>query len=350
VSRQTPAPITDHECVTVINDPRSGLRAVIAIHSTRLGPALGGCRALAYATMDDALSDALKLSAAMTLKGAAAGLPFGGGKMTIILPPDGRLTPPLLAAAGEAIDMFGGRYVTGEDVGTDPDIMTEMARATDHVLGLPVEQGGSGDPSPSTALGCWHGIETAVRTRLGARDLRGARVAVQGLGNVGMRLCALLFERGADLIVSDTDPVRVEQARRRFGAETASPSAIHAVKADVYAPCALGGVISARSVGEIAAPVVAGAANNQLAGPEAAVMLAERGVLYAPDFVINAGGMMQLAGERAGWAAETLAARIHTISRTLAKVFERASAERIDTDTAARAIALDRLNAHEQEL
>lgn len=333
-----------HECITVINDPHSGLKAVIAIHSTRLGPALGGCRALPYGSLAEAAADALRLSEAMTLKGAAAGLPFGGGKMTIMLPSDGRLSAPVIAAAGRLIERFNGQYITGEDVGTNPDIMRRIARETDHVLGLPLNEGGSGDPSPSTALGCYHGLTEAVKVRLGVSNLDGLRIAVQGLGHVGMRLCAHLAQNGAHLTVSDTVPARVKEAIHRFEAEAVDPSYIHSVDADVFAPCALGGVITARSVTEIVAPVVAGAANNQLAENELASVLARRQILYAPDFIVNAGGMIQLAGEKAHWDSGERTTRIQGIADTLKLVFEHADAEGIDTHLAACAIARAKLD------
>lgn len=340
----------DHEQVMFVRDRAAGLRGIIAVHDTTPGPALGGCRILPYADEAEALADVLRLSRGMTVKGAMAGLPFGGGKMVVIADPARDKTPALLHAVGRAIDRLGGRYITGEDVGTKAADMAEIGTCTRHVFGLPQDRQGSGDPSPSTALGCFEGIRACLAWQNGSamlsggsHSLDGVIVAIQGLGNVGMALAALLADAGASLVVADTDPGRVQEAVERFGAGVADPGAVHAVEADVFAPCALGDAIVTRTLPEIRARIVAGAANNQLASPEIARALRRAGVLYAPDFVINAGGMIQLAGEYAGFDAAELRRRIRAIGDTLREVFEEAETSGLSTEAAANRMAAARL-------
>lgn len=340
----------DHEQVVFVRDRSAGLLGIVAVHDTTLGPALGGCRILPYPDEAEALADVLRLSRGMTAKGAMADLPFGGGKMVVIADPARDKTPVLLHAVGRAVDRLGGRYITGEDVGTNAGDMAAIGTRTRHVLGLPEDRRGSGDPSPSTALGCFEGIRACLAWRNGSRIVAGGgrpfagdRVAIQGLGNVGMRLAALLAEAGAALTVGDIDPARVAEAVARFGAGVVDPDAIHAVDADVFAPCALGDAIDTWTLPEIRARIVAGAANNQLASPEMSGALRRAGVLYAPDYVINAGGMIQLAGEHAGFDAAELRRRIRAIGDTLREVFEEAEASGLSTEAAADRMAAARL-------
>ena len=273
-------------------DPETGLQAVIAVHDTTLGPAMGGCRMWRYASDDEALADAQRLARGMTCKAALAGLPLGGGKAVIIGDPGRDKSPALFRAFGRAVDHLRGTYITGEDVGTSVADMGAVRRETRHVAGL---ASGSGDPSPMTALGVLHGIRAAVRHRYGADTLDGLTVAVQGLGHVGHRLCGLLHEAGARLVVSDVVTERVERAADAFGARAVGPDAIAAAEAEVFAPCALGGAVDRATRTRLRARVVAGAANNQLASPEDGVALHRAGVLYAPDYVINAGGLISVA-------------------------------------------------------
>jgi leucine dehydrogenase len=334
----------DHEQVVFAADPACGLRAIIAVHSTALGPAIGGCRIRPYADGAEALTDVLRLSRGMSLKAAVAGVPFGGGKMVVIADPRRDKTPALLKAIGGAIDRLGGRYITGEDVGTDCDDMAAIRTATEHVMGLPEHLGGSGDPSPRTALGCLAGIEAGVRHRLDRRHLRGVRVAVQGLGNVGWSLCRLLADAGAELTVSDVRDDRVEKVVRDFQAIVAPPEAIHTADVDVFAPCALGAVVNDATLPGFKASVIAGAANNQLADEARhGAMLRDRGILYAPDYVINAGGMIQLAFERAGLDWVEVERRTRAIGDTLSRIFERAESTGMPTAAAALEIAERRL-------
>lgn len=336
-----------HEQVVFASDPASGLRAVIAIHDTRRGPALGGCRMWRYADEQEAVADALRLSRGMTYKSALAELPFGGGKAVVIGDPARDKSEALWRAFGVAVDRLAGRYITAEDVGTAVADLEIVRSVTPHVSGI--AEGGAGDPSPATAFGVFMGIRAAVSRRLGADGLAGLRVAVQGLGHVGAGLAALLAEAGAKLIVADLDPARVEAAARRFGAHVVDPSRIHAEAAEVYAPCALGGVVNDATVGELQAPVLAGSANNQLAEPRHGVALAQRGILYAPDYAINAGGIINVAHEstRTGRPYDRQAAFAHVarIHDTLASIFDLAEAEDVPTSAAADMLAERRLRA-----
>lgn len=280
------------EKVLRCSDQETGLEAVIAVHDTTLGPAMGGCRMWRYAGEDEALADAQRLARGMTFKAALAGLPLGGGKAVIIGGSGRDKSPELFRAFGRAVDQLRGRYITGEDVGTSVEDMEAVRRETRHVAGL---AGGSGDPSPLTALGVLHGIRAAVRKRYGSDTLDGFTVAVQGLGHVGHQLCRLLHDAGARLVVSDVVRERVELAADEFGAEVVGPDAVAGADAEVFAPCALGGAVDRATRGRLRARVVAGAANNQLASPEDGVALHRAGVLYAPDYVINAGGLISVA-------------------------------------------------------
>lgn len=338
----------DHEQVVHIWDAATGLRAIIAIHSTVRGPAIGGLRIRPYADELDALTDVLRLSRSMTFKAAVAGVPFGGAKMVVIADPQRDKTPALLRAAGLAIERLGGCYITGEDVGSTVADMAELLSVTSYVMGTPEEDGGSGDPSPSTALGCFSGITAAVRHRLDRPDVSGLRVAVQGLGNVGWNLCHLLADADAELVVSDVHGDLVTAAEREFGAAGVEPDAIYGAKADVFAPCALGAVVNDDTLPLLTAPIIAGGANNQLADEERhGQLLQDRGVLYAPDYVINAGGMIQFAVERIGTGPgldwDEVDRRVRGIGATLGDIFEQADQSGIPTSAAAREIARQRL-------
>lgn len=336
-----------HEQVVFASDDASGLRAIIAVHDTSRGPALGGCRMWRYADEQDAVADVLRLSRGMTYKSALAELPFGGGKAVVIGDPARDKSEALWRAFGLAVDRLGGRYITAEDVGTAVADLEVVRQVTPHVSGI--AEGGAGDPSPATAFGVLMGIKAAVRRRLGTDGLGGVRVAIQGLGHVGTGLAALLAEAGAKLLVADLDPVRVEAAVRRFGAHAVDPSRIHAEAAEVYAPCALGAVLNDATLAELKAPVIAGSANNQLAEPRHGAALMARGILYAPDYAINAGGIINVAHEstRTGRSYDRQAAFAHIarIHDTLTTIFELAAAERIPTSTAADRLAEARLRA-----
>jgi leucine dehydrogenase len=333
----------DHEQVIFFFDPVSDLRAIVALHDTTLGPGIGGCRMWPYPTEAQALTDVLRLAKGMTYKAAMAGLPFGGGKTVIIGDPRRDKSEALFRAVGRAVDSLGGRYYTGEDVGTSPADMDWAFAETPYVLGR--SSGSSGDPSPVTARGVWLGIRAAVAHRLGHADLTGIRVAVQGLGHVGYNVARLLAQDGAQLTVADLDPVRAERAAEEFGARLVDVEAILGIEAEVLAPCALGGVINDETVPRLACKVVAGAANNQLLEPRHGAALHARGILYAPDYVINAGGLINIAEElrATGYDRGRALARVETIAETLIEVFERAARENASTSEIADRLAEERV-------
>jgi leucine dehydrogenase len=328
-----------HETVAFGSDAASGLRAIIAIHNTNLGPALGGCRMWPYASEDEAVRDVLRLSRGMTYKAAMAGLPYGGGKAVIIGNPRRDKSEALLRAMGRFVDSLGGRYHTAEDVGTTVEDMDILRKETACAHGF---SSASGDPSPATAYGVYMGLRAAVSFGLGRSDLRGLTVAVQGLGNVGTRLCRYLADEGARLIVTDINAEAVDRAVRAFGATPVAPDAIHRAEADVFAPCALGAILNDRTIPELGAHIVAGAANNQLAEPRHDRMLKDRAVLYAPDYVINAGGMIDIhVGEATGDQNAVLKETAKIYDTTLA-VFERAVSTDMPTGAVADAMAEER--------
>jgi len=332
-----------HERIWLGSDEMRGLTAIVAVHSTALGPALGGTRIWPHESFEAALTDALRLSRGMTDKAAVAGLPLGGGKAVIMADPRRDKTPALLEAYAEMLTALAGQYYTAEDVGmtlADADFLGERAP---NVAGT--TRGGSGDPSPFTAHGVFLGLKESLRRQRGSASVEGLTVAVQGLGSVGRALTAALHAEGARLVVADLDGGRVEKAAAQFGAVVAEPDRIHAMDADVYAPCALGGVLSAKTIPEIRAKIVAGAANNQLATAEDAGRLAARGILHAPDFVINAGGLINVAAEVAsgGFDRAAVLEKVEAIPAMLAAIFERAEAEGRTPDAVARAIAAERV-------
>ena len=335
-----------HETIVHCHDAATDLTAIIAIHDTRLGPALGGCRMWRYADEDAALTDALRLSRSMTYKSALAGLPFGGGKSVIIGDPMTEKTPALMVAMGQAVERISGRYIVAEDVGIGTDDVTLMAEATDHVAGLP---GQGGDPSMATAYGVYLGIRAAVSFRLGRNSLDGIRVAVQGLGHVGQSVCERLWNDGARLVVADLNQSATTRAADIYQAEIAPPESIHACAVDVYAPCALGAIANDETIPQMQAKVVAGSANNQLARPRHGIDLAERGILYAPDYVINAGGIINIAHEpwHTGRPYDRAAAfaDVEHIHDTLMEIFAEARSESVSTSDAADRVAERRLAA-----
>jgi len=281
-----------------VHDRASGLTAIIALHSTHLGPGAGGTRFWHYTDPAGAMRDALRLSRGMSYKNAMAGLPMGGGKAVVLLDAQGTKTPAMLAAFGDAVEDMGGRYVTAEDVGASVADMVAISRRTSHVCGLPAGEGAiGGDPGPFTARGIYLGIKAAAAHALGAGDMRGVRVAVQGCGSVGGGVARLLAADGADLVLADIDGARAQALATELGARTAPADAILATECDVISPNALGAVLNEASIPQLACRVVAGGANNQLARAGDGARLAERGILYAPDYVINAGGIINVSLE-----------------------------------------------------
>ena len=336
-----------HEEVVFCHDAGSGLKAIIAIHNTRRGPALGGCRMWPYASEEEALTDVLRLSRGMTFKSALADLPYGGGKSVILGDPRRDKSEALLAAMAGFVESLGGRYIVAEDVGIAQADAEVMLGHTAYVAGT--RTGGAGDPSPATAYGVYVGIKAAAAHRLGRAALAGLTVAVQGLGQVGSDLCRRLAEDGARLIVTDIDPAAVARAEAAFGAETSvqgvAPEAIYEAEAEIFAPCALGAVVNDETLPRLKAAIVAGSANNQLAEDRHGTALARRGILYAPDYVINAGGVIHISHEGPRYRKEDAVRHVARIQETLREIFRRAEAERIPTSQAADALALERLNS-----
>ncbi|WP_394552897.1 Glu/Leu/Phe/Val dehydrogenase dimerization domain-containing protein [Agromyces sp. MMS24-JH15] len=339
----------DHERVLITRGPRSGLAIIVAVHSTRLGQALGGARLWRYAHWTDALADALRLSEAMTLKNAAAGLARGGGKAVVCIPPDEELddarTRDAMLDLGDAVESLGGAYMTAEDVGTSAELMAVVAERTAHVCGLPPEQGGVGEPADATAAGVYAGLEATLGHVFGDRSVRGRHIVVAGLGQVGGRLARRLAAEGARLSVTDV----AEHGRRladELGAEWVAPEAAHLVPADVFVPCGLGGVLTADAVRAMHVRAVVGAANNQLAERDVAELLRRRGIAWAPDFVVNAGGVIHLdVASRDGVGAAELAHRVAGIGDTVARVLREADATGTTTLEAAERLAAVRLDA-----
>ena len=333
----------DHEQIIRLRDKKSGLHGFIAIHDTTLGPALGGCRMWNYADEAAALTDVLRLSAGMTAKNALANLDFGGGKAVIIGDSHKDKSPELFRALGRAIEELGGRYTTGEDVGVTTTDMDFAAEMTSHVRGI--SAAGIGDPSPYTALGVFHGILAAISDRFGATGLTGLTVSLQGLGSVGFRLAERMHRAGARLIVSDIDRAAVSRAVEAFGAVPVDPDKSHSATADIFAPCALGGGLNPETIPEIKATIVTGAANNQLASAADAGRLHARRILYAPDYAINAGGVIAIALGLPGVSKRPIVEKVEAIGATLATIFARAKAENRTTARIADQLVEERLLA-----
>jgi leucine dehydrogenase len=295
----------NHESVHYFRDEKTGLKAIVAVHSTALGPGAGGTRRWIYTSDAEALTDVLRLSRGMTYKNAVAGLKFGGGKAVILASEDAPKSPELFRAFGRCVDSLSGRYVTAEDVGCSVDDMRYVGEETQFVSGLPQSgQDAGGDPSPWTALGCIQGIVAAVKARLGRDSLDGIRVAVQGVGHVGYYLCRLLHEAGAELFIADVNGDNLKMTLDAVPAMVVPPSEVLFADVDVLAPCALGNILTSSTIPIIKAKVIAGAANNQLSTPADGLRLAQRDILYAPDYVINAGGIISVAHEYYGDASE----------------------------------------------
>ena len=334
-----------HEMLVAGSDPSAGMRAFIAVHDTTLGPSCGGVRIWPHATEEAAVTDVLRLSRAMTYKSAVAGLPLGGGKALIWADPRTDKTEALLRAFGRFVDSLGGRYVTTEDVGMTPADLEPIALETRHVVGLPLSMGGSGDTSVLTGLGVYLGMKAAAKAAWGDDDLGGRVVAVQGFGNVGRNMAPHLVEEGARLVVTDI----YEDSRRRaaeMGAEVVGADEIYDVECDVFSPCALGGVLNDDTVPRLRCEVVAGGANNQLLADEHGAELHRRGVLYAPDFVINAGGIINVAAEIGGvYRADRAREMTERIYDTTARVIEASRAEGVPTHVAATRLAERRIES-----
>lgn len=332
------------EQVVFFNDSTTKLRSIVAIHSTKLGPALGGCRFFPYTDEESALADVLNLAEAMTYKASLAGLPLGGGKGVIIGDPDRDKSEALWRAYGKCIDRLGGLYITTEDSGTSPTDMDVVRKVTKHVVGFAPKGGGSGDPSPMTALGVFEGIKAILKFTFGSDDLKGRRIAIQGVGHVGMPLARRLKAAGASLIVSDRNQLYLKTAVSELGAETVSPNDIFQVECDVFSPCAMGGVINEQTIDSLRCRIVAGAANNQLASETMGRKLLARGIAYAPDFAINAGGLINVHQEIVGYDAMKAEEKTRQIHSTILTILESAKRENTTTSSIALRLARERLN------
>ncbi len=338
----------NHEGVHAVFDEKSGLKTIIAVHSTARGPAAGGCRMWPYADAQQALTDALRLSQGMSYKNAMADLPLGGGKSVIIGNSRTDKTPALFEAFGRAVDSLGGKYWTAEDVGVSPADLAHASRTTKYVAGLEGHAAASGDPSPVTAEGVFRGLRLCVE-RAYDRDLTGVTVAIQGVGHVGAYLAEKLHAAGARLIITDVNEAALAAVAARTGAEIVPPDAIFDVEADVFAPCALGGAINSETLKRIKARVIAGGANNQLATPEMGRQLFAQGRLYAPDYVINGGGIINVAAEIIGietgkpFDAAWVEAKLTRLTQTLGEVLDRSQAEKRPTHEVADEMAKARI-------
>jgi leucine dehydrogenase len=339
-----------HERVVFVNDPASGLRAIIAVHDTSRGPALGGCRVWPYENESAALEDALRLSRAMTYKAAGADLPLGGGKSVVIQRASVK-TAPQFQALGRAIQGLGGSYIVAEDVGTVAADMLAVRSQTSYVTGTAPENGGRGEPSPATAFGCYVGLIATARRVLRREDLNGVRVLVQGLGNVGYGLCQYLYEAGAHLIVTDIDPRRMAKAEEEFGARVVGTDDIFDVDADIFSPNALGGVLDDGTIARLRVAAIAGGANNQLADAvRHGEALRRRNILYAPDYVINSGGLTHACGEYFGWDESVVKHRVAGIGSRLVEIYDMAAAEGDATHAVADRLAEQRLEGERPKL
>jgi len=332
-----------HEQVVFCHDPDTGLKAIIAIHNTVLGPALGGTRMWPYATEQEALNDVLRLSRGMTYKAAVSGLNLGGGKAVIWGDPNKDKSEALFRAFGRFVNSLNGRYITAEDVGIDVNDMEYVLRETEYVTGVHQVHGGSGDPSPFTAYGTLQGLMAALNVKFGNEDIGKYSYAVQGVGHVGMEFVKLLHERGAKIFVTDINKDAVQRAVDEYGAEAVGLDEIYDVPADIYSPTALGGTLNENTIDRIKAKVICGAANNQLANEAIGDELHRRGVLYAPDYAVNAGGLMNVSLEIDGYNRERAMRMMRTIYYNLGRIFEISKREGIPTFRAADRMAEERI-------
>jgi leucine dehydrogenase len=342
--------VEGYEKVVQCHDTSSGLNAIISIHTTAHGLALGGMRMWPYATLQDALLDANRLAQGMTYKSAVAETGFGGGKAVILGHAQRDKTKRLLRAMGRFVDALGGQYITGEDVGTAVEDMSIVRQETRHVVGLPRAQGGSGDPAPYTALGVFLGLRTCVEWALHTTDLRGLRVAVQGCGNVATHLCQHLRQAGALLTVTDVVPAKAQRLAQQYGACVVAPEEIYDVPCEIYAPCALGGTLNDHTIPRLQCRIVAGSANNQCLRTEHGDALRQRGIVYAPDFVINAGDLLNVAMELAptGYDEAYVLEKVQHIADTVRMLLDTAASQDVSTHCAAMQLAEHKLDTARQ--
>ncbi|MCM2606438.1 branched-chain amino acid dehydrogenase [Rossellomorea marisflavi] len=333
----------DYEQLVFCQDQESGLKAIIAIHDTTLGPALGGTRMWTYESEEAAIEDALRLAKGMTYKNAAAGLNLGGGKTVIIGDPRKDKNEEMFRAFGRYIQGLNGRYITAEDVGTTVADMDLIHEETDYVTGISPAFGSSGNPSPVTAYGVYRGIKAAAKEAFGTDALEGKTIAVQGVGNVAYNMCRHLHEEGANLIVTDINKEAVQRAVEEFGAKAVDTNEIYGVDCDIFAPCALGAIINDETIPQLKAKVIAGAANNQLKEARHGDAIHEMGIVYAPDYVINAGGVINVADELYGYNSERAMKKVEQVYNNVERVIEIAKRDRVPTYVAADRMAEERI-------
>lgn len=333
-----------HEELIFCHDKSLGLKAIIAIHSTKLGPALGGCRFWNYASYDDAIVDVLRLSKGMTYKASISGLNLGGGKAVIIGDPARLKSEKFFRRFGKFVESLSGQYITAEDVNMTVTDINHVLEETNHVVGVTNRAGGSGDPSPFTALGVFQGLKASLKYKTGSEDLSKVRVAIQGCGAVGEKLAIQLHKEGAGLVLSDINTVKANELCKKLGAEFMEPEEIHKAQVDVYAPCALGGVLNEKTIPELGTHIVAGGANNQLLHEkEDGQRLKEKGILYAPDYVINAGGLINVYGELHGYDKAKATKDTNNIYNTLLEIYKLADQNGQATYEASNVIAEKRV-------
>ncbi|MDQ7916775.1 Glu/Leu/Phe/Val dehydrogenase [Mesonia sp. MT50] len=340
----------EHEQVVFCNDKDTGLKAIIGIHDTTLGPALGGTRMWNYATEWEALNDVLRLSRGMTFKSAVTGLNLGGGKAVIIGDAKTQKTPELMRKFGEFVESLGGRYITAEDVGMDTADMDTVREVTKHVTGISEHLGGSGNPSPITGYGVYMGMKAAAKFKYGTDSLEGKKVLIQGIGHVGETVLKHVTDEGGKVIIADINQERLEQVRDQYGAVIYSGDDLYTADVDIYAPCALGATINDDTIHKLKADIIAGAANNQLADETIhGRMLQEKGIVYAPDFLINAGGIINVYAELEGYDKPEIMRKTENIYHTTLEILNSAKANQITTHQSALKVAQDRIEKRKAE-
>jgi len=340
----------NHEQIVFCNDKDSGLKAIIGVHNTVLGPALGGTRMWNYTSEWEALNDVLRLSRGMTFKSAITGLDLGGGKAVIIGDSKIDKTPEMIRKFGEYVNSLSGKYITAEDVGTTTQDMDNIREVTKYVTGVSIEKGGSGNPSPVTAYGVYMGMKAAAKQQFGTDKLEGKKVLVQGIGHVGETVVEYLAKEGALVQITDINQARIEEVARKYGVQIYTGSDLYSADVDIYSPCALGATINDETIHKINAKVIAGAANNQLANDKIhGQILKDRGILYAPDFLINAGGIINVYAEIAGYDSAEAMRRTENIYNTTLEIFSYANQHGITTQEAAMTMAQNRINARKAE-
>ncbi|MBN9287842.1 MAG: Glu/Leu/Phe/Val dehydrogenase [Gammaproteobacteria bacterium] len=325
-------------------DESSDMLAIIAIHSTHLGPALGGCRFLSYPSLDAAILDAMRLAHGMSYKAAISNLPLGGGKAVVIRPPNLTDRTRIFRSLGHFINELGGRYITAEDSGTSVADMDIVRTVTPYVTGHSSQSFSFKDPAPITAFGVRRGIEAAIKHRFHQHSLAGIRVTIQGVGHVGYHLAKELSQQGAKLTICDINQEALQRCAEEFRAQIIAPEDVHKVECDVFSPCALGNVIHSKNIKEIRAPIIAGSANNQLEGPEMAQQLKDQGILYAPDYALNAGGLIYVAAQYSNQNEQSAKEKVENIYNTMLMIFECAQNENLPTLTIADRLAEQRLH------